>query len=445
MRRAVLALSISAIAVAGTPPQQARADAGDAIAGAIVGGIIGNAIGREQARKKAAATPRRSYSTRSSVSSAQRAENRSVQHALNYFGFSAGGADGVLGRNSRAAISSYQAQLGYPATGQLTQYERDFLLTSHNRALAGGAATNQMIAANPMGARGLLLNYRDQAAGMAPAQAAPGAPMGSYAVAPQAAVPAVPAEPVPVVQEADAGPQMPSFLGATQGRSLASHCNAVNLMTNARGGFATYETMTDPQMALDEQFCLARTYAIAQSEMLASQVQGATPAEISAQCKQLAPLLKDQIAAVSVSNRQAVIDGTSAFVLSTGMAPAQAAQTARICLGDGYRIDDMDVVLSSALILVSLGEPVYGELLGHHLAEGFGTTKRGDLAYDWYQASSDALARGATPVFAPEQAGRAELILTAASELRSGGGAPVTPKTQPASATGGMPSFSLQQ
>ena len=62
----------------------------------------------------------------------------------------------------------------------------------------------------------------------------------------------------------------------------------------------------------------------------------------------------------------------SAFALSSGMAPAQLSGTAKICLSVGYRTDDMDVALASALLLTALGEAVYGELIGHHLALGFG-------------------------------------------------------------------------
>jgi hypothetical protein len=45
------------------------------------------------------------------------------------------------------------------------------------------------------------------------------------------------------------------------------------------------------------------------------------------------------------------------------------------------------MAVGSALMLVALGEPAYGELLGHHLREGFGTTTRPDLASGWYNAS----------------------------------------------------------
>ncbi|SDJ35636.1 peptidoglycan-binding domain-containing protein [Aliiruegeria lutimaris] len=227
MHRSILTSAIVMVALALNPVSRANAGSGDAVAGAIIGGIIGSAIASQPRQKT---YTKRTYTKKSTVSSAQRAENRSVQHALNYFDFNAGTPDGVMGRNSRSAVYAYQAQLGYPATGQLTTYEKDFLLTSHNRALAGGPATSQMIAANPMGTRGLLLTYRDQAAGIMTAQ--PGTVSAPPPVATVVAAP--PAEPqatgpaavtagvagavagaanTQLAAAASKAPQMPSFFG----------------------------------------------------------------------------------------------------------------------------------------------------------------------------------------------------------------------------------------
>ncbi|MFV0360604.1 peptidoglycan-binding domain-containing protein [Tropicimonas sp.] len=423
-------------ALAAVPAQRATADAGDAVAGAIVGGIIGHAIGSQQQKKKVYVQRKTVYKTaKPSISSAQRAENRSVQSALNYFGFNAGSADGVLGRNSRAAISNYQAHMGYSPTGQLTQYERDFLLTSHNRALAGGPATAQQIAANPMGPRGLLIAYRDQLAG---GGAAPVATMPATAavVAPPAAVTeaAAPVENAPV---------MPSFAAAGTQQSLASHCNAINLLTNTNGGFSTLANWSDPKTVLNEQFCLARTYAIANTEQMVSRVQGFTPDQIAEQCRALAPLLKDQVAGLSLKPRDEVKKDVAGFILQAGMSPAQMSETAKICLGTGYRTDEMDVALGSALLLVALGEPVYSELLGHHLSQGFGTSKRPDLSLAWYDEGANALEGGATPVFAPGQPERAQLIRAAATGADGTAAPGVGPAPVPASAA--MPSFNMAE
>lgn len=413
------------------------ADAGDALVGGIIGGVIGGAIVNENNKRRTVKT-KRVY--RQPVYSAQRVENREVQTSLNYFGFPSGTPDGVLGRRSRAAISQYQAHLGYPITGYLTEYEKSFLLSSYSRAQAGGYVTTQQIASNPMGPRGLLLTYRDQAAGIAPT-----APQAGVVAAAPAPVPAAPAQPeaqlaaVAPVEEASTGNALPNFLGKGDGASLASHCNTVSLLTNTNGGFTTLASMADPNVVLNEQFCLARTYAIAQGEELASSIQGVGSSEIAAQCQAFGPVMKDHVAALSVQPMEAVLQGVSGFVLTTGMSPPQLAATSKICLSVGYRTDDMDVAIGSGLILVALGEQVYAELMGHHLSQGMGATQRADLAAQWYQMSLTAVESGQPAVFAPGQPERTALIRAAATGERSDA---MSVPVQPASA---LPTFKISE
>lgn len=70
----------------------------------------------------------------------------------------------------------------------------------------------------------------------------------------------------------------------------------------------------------------------------------------------------------------------------------------------------MDVALGGGLLLVALGEKVYGELMGHHLMQGYGAAQRSDLSLDWYEHGLDA---SKTAVFAPMQPER-DLLLRAA-------------------------------
>lgn len=413
-------------ALALTPATKAAADAGDAIAGAIVGGIIGHVITKNEMQKKQqkryTSTTRKSTAS-SSVSSAQREQNREVQIALNHFGFPVGSPDGVLGARSRSAISQYQALLGYPPTGQLTEYERTLLSTAYQRAIVGGPQVAQIAQTSPMGIRGILLDQRDLMAGVpsqvpvAPAVGAvAGAAMGTMVVA-EPAPPALP-EIAPAAQ-----PGLPSFLGSGVTQvSLASHCNKISLQTNTNGGYITVATMNDPAQALAEQFCIARTYAMSTGEDLTSKIPGFTPSQIADQCKAFGPVLKDQVAALSIKPRDQVIEGITGFVMSSGMAPAQLAGTAKVCLGVGYTTDAMDVAIGSALILTSLGDKGYAELLGHHLSQGFGTAARPDLANDWYQMGIDAASSGQA-VFAPGLPERTEVIRKAV--LATGGKAGV--------------------
>lgn len=279
----------------------------------------------------------------------------------------------------------------------------------------GGLTTTQMIASNPKGKRGLLLIYRDQAAN------------GGATVTPSAGVASNSSS---NTGSGNSVAVLPSF-GAESQPSLASHCNKVSLLTNANGGFATVSSMPDPAFALSEQFCLARTYAISTSEDLASSIQGFKAAQVQSQCEGIVDPMQDLIAAASLQSKAEVIPAVAGFVLKTGMSPAQLSLTAKICLGVGYRTDNLDVALASSLLVVSLGKPVYGELIGHHLQYGFGASQRSDLAADWYLSAISALDSGAQAVFAPTQPERVELLRVAATQSTSAGGQTTPVSTMP--------------
>lgn len=418
-----------------------QADGGDFIAGAVIGGLLGAAS--QQPKKKTSTAPR-TYS-RPSLPSTQ--EGKEIQASLNYFGFNAGTVDGQLGKKTRDAVSAYQVYLGYPVTGQLSPFEQELLISSYNRAQAGGYQTTQLVASNPEGTRGLLKMYRSEmasgGAGGATMATVPGTTAVVNPVMPAPQAPAAAAATLPSFAAATPEPSMPSFLGAGTHVSLASHCNKVSLLTNSNGGFVTEASMVDANQALNEQFCLARTYAISQGEEMISKVQGFTPDQIAAQCEGLAPPMAAQVAALSIKPRDAVLAETSNFVLNSGMSPAQLAGTAKICLSVGYRTDNMDVALASSLMLVAVGERAHGELLGHHLSQGVGVTQRPDLAQAWYEDTLTALATGVPAVFAPGQAERAGLLRKASMSLNGGASAapaPVVPASGPA-----LPAFSITE
>ncbi len=451
-------MACAAAALLAAPSTRATADtAGGLIAGAIIGGLVGHEVARNKQRQQRVV--RRTYRQSSGISQAQRAENREVQTSLNYFGFPVGGVDGSLGRRSRAAISDYQLHLGYPVTGYLTDYEKSFLLGSYRRALAGGALTNQQIAANAQGPRGLLHVYRDEAAGIRTTGTIQPAAAATVIVAPQpapapaapvtvepatTAVAASPLSTLPVEPEPQAEGALPNFFGQATAVSLASHCNQINLLTSTNGGFATVETMTDPNQALNEQFCLARTYAISDGEKKAASIEGFSPQQINAQCEGFGPPLKEHVAALSIKPRDEVVRDVSNFVLQSGLAPSQLIGTAKICLSVGYRTDNMDVALGSALLLTALGDNVYGELMGHHLAQGYGVAKRTDLSIAWFEMGLTAVENGAVAVFAPGQPERSALIRKATFSLdgaRQGG---IKPLVQPTS-TAALPTLPVNQ
>ncbi len=457
VRHFVTGCAALALAV-GVAPQPGQAS--DALVGGIVGGVIGGvvsgAIQRDQQQRRAATQPRTQPRTvqRSAVPSATRTANREMQASLNYFGFPAGTVDGIVGRNTRNAVSQFQAFMGYPVTGQLTEFERSFLVGSYHRAQAGGMLTAQAIAANPQGPRGLLLQYRDEMArGTTMVAAPPALPQVAPEAAPQMAAVPQAAEPAPQPAPVAAAPEpelaapapaLPNFLGAAPVQaSLSSHCNRVSLETNSNGGFTTLASMTDPAFVLEEQFCLARVYAIADGEEMAARVPGQTPAQIAEQCAGLGAAMQPQVAGLAATSAADAMREVSAFVAGTGMAPVQLAGTGRICLSSGYRSDDMAVALGSALLLVTVGERVYGELIGHHLAQGFGVPARPDLALEWYDMAVSAMAAGARTPFLPGQPERIQLIEAASAAV--GGRVELAPPARETPIPAALPQFAVPE
>jgi peptidoglycan hydrolase-like protein with peptidoglycan-binding domain len=479
--KALALASCASVALMSAAP--AQAGAGSSLLGGLVGGVIGGAIGSSVAsqprQERVIVQERRVYAP--AQSSYDREQNRSSQEALNYFGFPAGVPDGIMGRRSRDAVGDYQAFMGFPVTGYLSDYDRSFLMASYSRAIAGGYQTQQAMAATGLGPRGILkVYYTNQTAGAAmvpqqvlvnPAPVIVGTPMvvanqptpqtsvvinTAPAPAPQvvetvpAAAPAAPAAPAPQTQlaavqaatpaaEAPTG-MMPSFIGQSVEASMASFCNKTNLVTNSSGGMVTAASMTDVNVAVGEQFCLARTYVIDQGEQLSSTVQGVTLADMQAQCASFAPTMRDYVAGMVAKSPADETNDLQAFVIKTGMNPAQLAANARICLSIGYRMDNADVALASALVLVGLGESAYGEILGHHLANGFGVPKRLDRAADWYDNTAGALDGGAQRVVAPGATERPTLLRTAAYQLRGGAAAS---QATPAPQATALPTFAM--
>lgn len=448
-----------------------------------------------------------------------------MQASLNYFGFPAGSPDGVIGGRTRSAVSQYQVFMGYPATGTLTQYERDFLVASFNRAQIGGPEVIKAMQ-GPSGVRGLLLTWRDEAAGIRTASnsyngmppevgqaideiadsSEPSAEQllqrsgfllladlnsdgrndyvidtsvtGSsfwcgashcsvmvFASTPQgyqrndfqarevttasfschqgtcrlnetpqtqlaaAPVPAPTPQPTtpPATMAAGNATALPtfSFSGGTTEASLASRCSKVSLMTSTNGGYVTLASMSDPDLALGEQFCLTRSYAIGVGEDMVAKVQGVSAQQIDAQCDAFGPVLEPFVASLNSDDSQAVRSSVQKFALQSNMSLDQLSNTARICLFSGYRRDKMNVALGSALILVGVGQVPYAELVGHHLSQGFGVEAAPERAQDWYALAVSALESGSEPVFAPGQPERVALIKAAAQGLT--GGAPAAP------------------
>ncbi len=113
------------LSLAAVTPGAARADLKDVIAGGVLGAIITQSVNNNK-NKQSSGKPAQQkvakpkYTKPSLNSQYSRAERMQIQTALQNRGYPVGTIDGVLGRNSRSAISQFQTSIGQPGTGQLT-------------------------------------------------------------------------------------------------------------------------------------------------------------------------------------------------------------------------------------------------------------------------------------------------------------------------------------
>ncbi|WP_227268353.1 peptidoglycan-binding domain-containing protein [Roseobacter weihaiensis] len=387
---------------------------GGFVAGAAIGALINNQVNKnKQQRQQQRSTTQRS----SSANSFQRQQNREVQAALNGFGFPVGAVDGALGQRSRAAISNYQSYMGYQPTGYLDDFQRQNLVGAHQRLQAGGGAAYPEVVANE-GTKGLLKAFSDptyanryrnngvQSASLQNNNAFADQGQSNSAGAAQAATPTI----------------APLDLSLGQApTSMASHCELVVGMTQANQGVVLATNISDPEQALGEQFCEARSFAITQSQGLMSQARQ-TEDQVSAACSQIADAMLPASAQISTADVKLV--ATTAQGIANGIFNndmATASGYGQICLGLGYRQDDAKMALGAATVMLATGQMPYAEVMGHHLRWGFGTTRSAEASNAWYDTALTVMEQGAQPVFVPSKTAERNAIIKASIEAPTGG------------------------
>lgn len=433
-----------------------RADGAEAFVGGLLGSAIGTAI-TNQATKPRVVQERVYVRERAprkvtpGINAYQRQENREVQTALNYFGYSAGYADGVMGANSRSAVAQYQSSVGFAPTGVLMENEKAFLLSSYQRALVGGPAAGQIVAAS--GVRGLLLSYRQEQLGY-PAPAVAAAPMVVPVVVPPAPVPAptvVAVQPAPAAAPEPASvpafaagstAAVPSFMPEPAvAETLSARCDGVaDSVRAAKGPIGTMDLAfgdVDPLEILDEQFCLARARSIDQARSMIADIKQFTAAEMRSQCEAFAPALAPYTAALpgqDIADARASVKG---FVDGTGTAADQMKFSAQVCLGIAYSTDNPELALGSALVLDALGEAQYGELVGFQLVNGYGVPASCDCGLTWIDSALAAVRAGAAPLVPDSGDERLDVMAFAVKSLP--GDTPIAQAAVPAKAM--VPTF----
>lgn len=439
MRHGTAAVIAATMAITSTSAT-ADSNLGAFAVGAAIGALVNREVGRNQRQQQAA--QQQQQRPRASVNSYQRQQNRNVQSALNGFGFPAGTVDGQLGSRSRAAISNYQSYMGYQPTGYLDDYQRNQLVGAHQRLQAGGGAAYPQVVANE-GTKGLLKafsdptyadRYRNNGGQAQTAQnnnsAIDQSQAGNNVVTAAAAAPAPATSFAPLDLSLGQAPT-----------SMAGHCELVSGMTQANQGVVLANNITDPEQALGEQFCEARSFAMTQSQGLLAQARQ-TEEAVAASCGQIADAMMPATSQIGTGDVKLVATQAQQIANNIFSNDMQAAAGyGQICLGLGYRQDDAKMALGGATVMLATGQIPYSETMGHHLRWGFGTAAVPAASKAWYETALTSMEQGAQPVFVPSKAAERNAIIKASISAAPAGA------TAPAQAAAGnaleLPSLNL--
>ncbi len=413
-KRHGIAAAVAATLVITSTTASADSNLGAFAVGAAVGALINNQVGKNQRKK--------SSQQRSGASSYQRQQNREVQAALNGFGFPVGTVDGALGQRSRAAIANYQSYMGYQPSGYLDDYQRGQLVGAHQRLQAGGGAAYPEVVANE-GTKGLLKAFNDPSyADRYRGGINNGQQQGVYNDQGAVARAAVGGGQVAGGQDQPLAFAPLAPLNQAPTASMASHCELVAGMTQANQGVILASNVRDPEQALGEQFCEARSFAMTQSQGLAAQA-GQTDAQLAAACTQIADALEPASSQIGTGDVKLV--ATQAQQVTNTIFQGNmdtASGYGQICLGLGYRQDDAKMALGGATVMLATGQMPYAEVMGHHTRWGFGATASPAASTSWYQTALSSMEQGAQPVFVPSKTAERNAVIKASITGGAGGG-----------------------
>jgi hypothetical protein len=182
-------------------------------------------------------------------------------------------------------------------------------------------------------------------------------------------------------------------------RSASQLCNEVNILTMANGGMATSGTVIDANFALNEQFCLARAHAESESNGIVATISDLSETQIAEQCDSLAAFMAPVVPLLTSRSPSEARGEIGEFVDASGKTKGQLITGGRVCLGVGYRVDDPEIALASAAVLIASGLPAYGEIISHHHREGLsGLQSSQSKGKIWLEDTLSGLENGDTRV-----------------------------------------------
>ncbi|MEO0343626.1 MAG: peptidoglycan-binding domain-containing protein [Pseudomonadota bacterium] len=326
---------------------------------------------------------------------------RKVQEALNVFGFNAGFVDGDVGTQTREAVKSFQETFGWPKTGNLTQEEYDLLVDGHLAFSSGGSGKFPEVLAKE-GPLGYLKAYKDPSYADRFRQAAVAPPANGQSSA--------------SAGTSDQTTLLPSlqFREEPASASMLERCDIVALTTGLNGGPIAAENMSDADQALSEIFCEARPFVMSMGSAVQAS-SGASEAALSAACKQINTQMSEIRSSLDALTPRRAAASAAEINSALGIGEIQAASGyGRICAAEGYRTDNASMALSGLLVLVGSGADEFGELIGHHLREGFGPIKDEKAARNWYVEGLQGIADANPPSILPSFAARRMAVIRTA-------------------------------
>lgn len=407
--------AVAAESLAMPAPVQARGEGGliaAGIGGLVLGMIAGGAIAQQQrpryVRVVRPVRPRGPVVSSSTVA---------VQNALTYYGFYSGPINGQMDRATQEAVRAFQAKVGQQPSGILTADQRRGLLTVYAQRGQNQVASIQDPDPNSIFA---------VIAGGAGASAAAGIMSAGTANS------------LPV------GGGVPAGGGLAAGNGVASDPLPVRLVPALgqdvyRDRCQSGETRPEPVVLggrptlggagslLPGQVCQARLAALVTAKEAFAGMTGIEPATVRAECARISDSLAGLRGALAAETPQSMTRrATREFAATPADQRASAATNFQICLGFGFVDNAPDVVLSSALALIGIGEGGYGEIVGEALALGAGIDPNRARAAAWLESAAAAIDGGGTPVVKAAGIERAEILRLTAAELKSSGPAKPT-------------------
>lgn len=354
------------------------------------------------------------------LSAEQVAKNKRAQRALKHFEYRLGKVDGLMGPKTRSAIRAFERDMGFNVNGRLNTRERRLLVQTFRQSRAGDYGPYGRVVA-AYGPNGLLRAKRGEQTGelLVPEHLidpvddteiangpieAPDDTMATRDAPMETVAPDRDVEPgwtpVDSTEEPDA-----------IGREMTQLCNDTNTISLANGGLMDAANLSNPTQALNEQFCQARQYVTNQGIASADALDDESWDSVDKLCERISGTLADVVAAIPDQPPEQIVEMTRSKVDEVGSRPADFVSEARMCLGLAYEAGDPVGILSSSLLLVAAGHSPYGEIVGHHLREGFGIPQNAERAKQWHLSAIEAMESGTPPDILPNQSANRNALI----------------------------------